>query len=55
MNDKLRTGLFWVGMAIVVLSHIYMLVVGLPASQVVPHSIANLVAAGLFAYAWFKK
>jgi len=55
MKDKLKTGSFWVGMTIVVLSHIYMLIAGLPANQVVGHSIANLAAAGLFAYAWFKK
>ena len=41
---------FWLGVAIVVASHLYMLTVGMPVSQVVAHSIANLVAAALIIY-----
>ena len=44
---------FWIGMIIVVGTHLYMLVAGLPPGQVVPHSIINLVAAGLFTYSWY--
>jgi len=49
---KWKTWSFWLGMLIVAGSHIYMLLVGLPSDQIVPHAIINLVAAGLFAYAW---
>ncbi|MFQ5621648.1 MAG: hypothetical protein ACE5FT_07480 [Candidatus Nanoarchaeia archaeon] len=42
------------GYAVVVLTHVYMLGFGLPASQVVPHSILNLVAAGLLYYGQYK-
>ena len=53
MKKEQKLWAFWIGMAIVVLSHIYMLIAGLPANQAVPHAIVNLVGAGLFAYAWF--
>ena len=52
-KNKWELWSFWGGMVIVVLSHVYMLFAGLPPNQVVPHSILNLVGAGLFAYAWF--
>ena len=54
MNNNLKNGTFWVGMAIVVLSHVYMLFLGLPSSQIVPHSILNLVAAALIGFGHFK-
>ena len=53
-KNRVKIGSFWVGMAIVVLSHLYMLIAGLPTNQIIPHSILNLIAAGLFAYVWFK-
>jgi len=37
--------LFWVGVGIVVLTHIYMMTAGLPASQMMGHAIINIVAA----------
>ena len=43
---------FWTGMVIVVGTHLYMLTMGLPANQVVPHSIINIVAGGLLWYAY---
>ncbi len=43
--------LFWVGVGLVVATHIYMLFAGLPASMVMGHSIINLVAAVLIVYA----
>jgi len=46
---------FWIGMVIVVGSHLYMLGFGLPANQMMPHAIINLVAGGLFGYAWYSK
>ena len=42
------------GYAIVVLTHIYMLAVGLPDTQMVPHAVLNLVAAGLLYYGQYK-
>ena len=44
---------FWLAMIIVVGSHLYMLAYGLAPNQVLSHSIVNLVAGGLFAYAWY--
>ena len=38
---------FWLGVAIVVATHIYMLTVGLPVSQMMAHAVINLVAAVL--------
>lgn len=52
-KNKLKVVSFWIGMAIVVLTHIYLLFAGLSAGQVIAHSILNLVAAALFAYGWF--
>ncbi len=43
--------LLWIGVAIVVLTHVYMLVAGLPADQMMAHAILNLVAAALIGYA----
>jgi hypothetical protein len=53
--NKLKLGLFWVGVAIVVLTHIYLLFASLPTNQVMGHAILNLVAAGLIIYSWFVK
>lgn len=54
-KEKMTLWAFWAGTVIVVGSHLYMLVLGLPSNQVVPHSILNLVAAGLYGYAWFGR
>jgi len=50
MKNKIKQLFFWAGMVIVVGTHLYMLLVGLPADQQAAHAIINLVAAGLFAY-----
>jgi len=50
MKKDLKFWFFWAGIVIVAGSHIYMLFAGLKPEEVVPHSIANIVAAGLFAY-----
>lgn len=42
---------FWGGVAIVVLTHVYMLVAGLPESQMMAHAIINILAAGAIVYA----
>lgn len=46
--------LYGIGILIVVGSHIYMLVAGLPDDQIVPHSLVNLVAATLLVFGWLK-
>lgn len=50
MKNKLKQISFWTGMVIVVGTHLYMLFAGLPADQMVAHSIINLIAGGLFVY-----
>jgi hypothetical protein len=42
---------FWGGVAVVALTHVYMLVASLPESQMMAHAIINLVAAGAIVYA----
>jgi len=42
---------FWVGIVLVVATHIYMLLSGLPESQMSAHAVLNLVAAGLIVFA----
>lgn len=46
---------FWTGVAIVALTHVYMLVAGLPASMMMGHAIINLIAAALVTYGWTKQ
>ena len=53
MSNKLKLGLFWSGIGIVALTHIYLLFAGLPTNQVMAHAILNLVAAGLVIGSWF--
>ena len=50
VNKKTKNIVFWVGVGIVVATHLYMLVAGLPQSQMMGHAILNLVAAGLVVY-----
>ena len=54
-SNNLSTWLYGVGILIVVGSHVYMLVAGITEDQIVPHSIANFVAAGLLAFGWFGR
>lgn len=46
---------YYIGILIVVGTHIYMLVSGLPESQMMAHAWANLAASALLAYSWFSK
>lgn len=56
MNQaKLWMWSFWIGAFIVVATHVYMLVAGLPASQMLGHAVLNLVAAALMIFPWMKK
>ena len=50
VTKKTKNILFWVGVGIVILTHLYMLVAGLPQSQMVGHALLYLVAAGLLVY-----
>ncbi|MBI5073333.1 hypothetical protein HZA99_05950 [Candidatus Woesearchaeota archaeon] len=49
-SKKTKNMLFWVGIAVVVLSHVYMLVAGLPASMMTGHALLNIVAAGFIVF-----
>ena len=42
--------MFWIGVGIVILTHLYMVIAGLPQSQMMGHALLNLVAAGLVVY-----
>lgn len=53
-DNKLKKWFFWIGMFIVVASHVYMLAYGLPADQITAHSVVNLVAAASIGWAWYK-
>lgn len=46
---------YWIGITIVLGTHLYMLGFGLPVEQVFTHSILNLAAGGLLAYSWFGR
>ena len=46
---------FWIGAVIVIATHIYMLVAGLPASMMMGHAILNLVAVALIIFGWTKQ
>ncbi len=50
VSKKTKSMLFWIGVAIVVLTHVYMLFGGLPASMMMGHALLNIVAAGLIVY-----
>ena len=50
VKKKIKNIFFWIGVGIVILTHIYMLVAGLSSSQVAAHSVANIIAAGLIIY-----
>ena len=51
-NSKWGVWLFVVGLLIVLGTHIYMLIAGLPPEQMVPLAIFNLIAACLLAGGW---
>lgn len=58
MNSNIKPAAMWpfaIGLLIVIGTHIYMLVAGLPASQMMPHAVLNLVAAVLMIWGWKKR
>ncbi len=46
---------FWVGTALVIATHFYMLVVGVPQAQMTAHATLNLIAAALIVFGWMKR
>lgn len=40
----------WLGLAIIILTHLYMLFYGMPSSSMKMHAYLNLAAAGLIIY-----
>ncbi len=54
-NNKLSWSLYLVGLFIVLGTHVYMLVAGLPASQMMGHAILNLLAGVLLAAGWLSR
>lgn len=58
MNPSLKTVArwsFWIGAALVIATHLYMLTIGLPASQMMGHAVLNLIAAALMVFGWMKR
>ena len=54
-NNKLSWWLYGIGLIIVLGTHIYMLIAGLPQDQMVPHAILNIIAACLLAAGWLTR
>lgn len=57
-NAPINTIALWtygIGIFLVVATHVYMLVAGLPANQMMGHAIINLVAAVFIGYGWMKR
>lgn len=50
-DSMMHKVVFWLGIAIVVATHVYMLMSGLPANMMNGHAILNLVAAALILFA----
>lgn len=42
MNKEQK--LFWAGVSVIIITHVYMLVYGMPTNQIKPHAIINLIA-----------
>jgi len=54
-NNKLSWSLYGIGLFIVLGTHVYMLVAGIPPEQMTAHAILNLVAALLLATDWLSR
>jgi len=53
-NEKVRVGLFYLAMVIVIGSHLYMLAAGLPAEQMTAHAVLNIVAGIIFGVVYYR-
>ena len=54
-NNKMSWWLYIIGLLIVIATHIYMFVSGLPAEQMSAHAILNIVAAILLVAGWLTR
>lgn len=54
-NHQWTQWAFWIGLIIVLGTHIYMIAYGLPPEQMMGHAIINLIAGILMFMAWKKK
>jgi len=54
-NNKLSWWMYLIGLAIVLVTHIYMLAVGLPAEQMGAHAMLNIVAGILLMAGWLTR
>jgi hypothetical protein len=55
MKKWVRNLLLITGFSVIGLTHLYMLIAGLPASMMVGHAVVNLSAGVLLAFAVFSK
>jgi hypothetical protein len=54
-NNKMSWWLYLAGLAVVLVTHIYMLTVGLPPEQMIGHAVLNLIAAVLLVSGWLSR
>ena len=55
MTSSFARYAFWIGAFLVIATHIYMLTMGLPISQMMGHAVINILAGGLMIFGWMKK
>lgn len=53
--SALSRWMFWIGAFLVIATHIYMLVAGLPVSQMMGHAIINIIAGVMMIIGWMKR
>jgi len=54
-NKQVSNWLYGIGVAIVLLTHLYVLFLNIPAEMIAAHSVLNIVAAGLLIGGWGMK
>ncbi|MFA6006879.1 MAG: hypothetical protein WC764_04120 [Candidatus Paceibacterota bacterium] len=54
-NNKMSWWLYMAGLFVVVVTHVYMLVVGLPETQASAHAIVNIVAGCMLVAGWLTR
>lgn len=50
-DSMMHKVMFWLGIAIVVATHVYMLMSGMPENMINGHAILNLIASALILFA----
>ena len=53
--SKVSQWAYYIALVLIIGTHVYMLIAGLPESQMMAHAILNLVAAALFMVSWVKR